>query len=325
MKKIILLLAICSISITSFAQNESSRNDSIYGLEVSIYDNVVNLSFYSTCDVDSILNISVGSYDGTTEDWNVSSYWGMIFGTEWLNPYYPGNINIEHVNENVIKIIISDIELNEFYRDKKYRLFVNIRYGSSFMTAKDSNTLYYYPPFDEIDVEITSDFFTWQSVEGATGYQLIIYNDAARTNILLIINFDENGRYISTQQPAKPRFAVAEADGYSYPITDLENDTYYFTLTAFENEEIIAQQEGSFEINETTALPAVEKSNIDIYVSEKNIVIENAQGATIQVFNTVGQTLANVQTDSEVVQIPVRKAGIYLVKVGLETVKVAVE
>ena len=180
---------------------------------------------------------------------------------------------------------------------------------------------------ERINTEVTPEiFFNWQSVEGATGYQLIIYSDAEHTNILYTFNFDENGRYIPNQQPARQQFAIFNTENYSHQLTGLENGTYYFSLTALiANEEIIAEQKGSFEINGNSALPAVEKSDINIYVSEKNIVIENALGKNIQIFNTLGQMLANTQNNSEVVQVPVRKTGIYFVKVGLEMIKVVIK
>jgi len=176
-----------------------------------------------------------------------------------------------------------------------------------------------------IDVETISNLFTWQKVEDATGYQLIIYSNVEKTNILYILNFTKDGKYISTQ-PAKPQFAVAETENFSYQITGLENNTnYFYTLTAFQDEEIIAEQEGSFKTNETTALPAVKESDINLYVSGKNIIIENAQSKNIQIFNIFGQTLANVKNSSETAQIPMQNTGIYLVKIGLETVKVVIE
>jgi len=191
---------------------------------------------------------------------------------------------------------------------------------------KQANAWKNFNIIEKINIETISDLFSWQKVEDATGYQLIIYSDIEKTNILYILNFTEDGKYIPSQQPAKPQFAVAETETYSHQITGLENNTdYFYALTAFENEKTIAEQEGSFKTDVITALPAVKKSDINLYVSGKNIIIENAQSKNIQIFNIFGQTLANVKNSSETAQIPMHKAGIYLVKIGLETQKVVIE
>ncbi|MDR0873183.1 MAG: leucine-rich repeat domain-containing protein [Prevotellaceae bacterium] len=119
---------------------------------------------------------------------------------------------------------------------------------------------------EQINIEITPEsIFSWQPTEDATGYQLIIYSDEAHTEIVRILNFDNEGNYIPEQQPAKSLFAtLAENTNYSYQITNLSpSTTYYYSLTAYQNETEIAQQQGSFTttgtdtgINDVETLPA---------------------------------------------------------------------
>ncbi len=98
-----------------------------------------------------------------------------------------------------------------------------------------------------------SVFFTWQSMENATGYKLIVYTDDTQAEIVCEIEFDANGNYVTTtSQNASPKFR-SYAEGFSYEVLNLTpGATYYFTMAAYNNETEISLQEGTFS---TTAEP----------------------------------------------------------------------
>ncbi len=173
-----------------------------------------------------------------------------------------------------------------------------------------------------INSEITPDaLISWQAAKDATGYQLIILSDESHNDTLRIINFDADGIFASEE---KLRSGIV--DGYQ--ITGLsENTIYYFSLTAFKDEEIIALQTGSFttEDNMTTALSSIkEKTTFNIYSVQNTIFVENAQGEHIAVYNTQGQLIASEQNVNGTFKAVVPQAGAYIVRVGGEVVKAAV-
>ncbi|MDR1729045.1 MAG: hypothetical protein LBR52_00055 [Prevotellaceae bacterium] len=118
-----------SVNIVS-AQNENmERNDSIYGLELSIEDNIMNLSFYSTYNMEELKGIGVQIYDGTSNDWEVSSYWGGLVAEYNNGSFFTkefGEISIEAINENLHKININNTLLNDFFNGKPLKFRCSI-------------------------------------------------------------------------------------------------------------------------------------------------------------------------------------------------------
>lgn len=127
----LLLFLAASVNIAS-AQSQIS-NDSIYGLEASITNNVMNLSFYTTYDMANLTIISMSTYDGSTTDWNSSSYWGG-FGAEYDEGYFDspnfGEITVDSLNEGVHKINVKNILMSDFYKNKTFRIMLFVEgYG----------------------------------------------------------------------------------------------------------------------------------------------------------------------------------------------------
>jgi len=175
---------------------------------------------------------------------------------------------------------------------------------------------------EQINTEITPDaLISWQSTKDATNYQLIILSNESHTDTLRIINFDADGNFVSEKE-----LRSGTVDGYQ--ITGLPtNTTYYFSLTAFKDKEIIALQTGSFttDDNMTTTLSDIrEKSTINVYSAHKTIFVENAQGENITVYNTQGQLIANAKSVNGTFKTVVQQAGVYIVRVGGEVWKIAV-
>ena len=77
----------------------------------------------------------------------------------------------------------------------------------------------------------------------------------------------------------------------------------------------------------TTLPPSVAKPTptLKAYTSGKTIIVENAQGKEVQLFNAAGQFLVSEANSGGEVRMPVAQSGVYIVKVESETVKVLVE
>lgn len=122
-------LLFLAASVNLVSAQEINTTDSIYRLEASVVNNVMNLSFYTTYDMANLTIISMSTYDGSTSDWGSSSYWDG-FGAEYYKGAFDspnfGEITIDSVSEGVHKIIINNIVLSDFYKNKtcKIRLFV---------------------------------------------------------------------------------------------------------------------------------------------------------------------------------------------------------
>jgi len=170
-----------------------------------------------------------------------------------------------------------------------------------------------------------SAVISWQPIEGATGYKLIIYSDIERTNIIRIFYFDADGNIIPDED--SDEFRSGAVEGFSYQIDDLTAGTiYYYTLTAFHDDEVIAEQEGSFETaDDSTVLNDIkENSTIKIYTVNETIFIENAQRENIAVYDVQGQLIASARGVNGAFKAVVPQAGVYLVRVGVEVRKVII-
>ncbi|GHT35991.1 hypothetical protein FACS189434_14260 [Bacteroidia bacterium] len=134
-----------------------------------------------------------------------------------------------------------------------------------------------------------SALLDWQAVEESTGYLLNIYKDREHTQLALTIEFDADGHVLSTQQHAKSRMATASI-GFQYPIEDLlPATTYYYTLTAFNEMNPIAEQQGEF----TTK---AETTGINEQQAEKEILKEEyfgIDGASVSERSRTATTLSH--------------------------------
>ena len=67
-----------------------------------------------------------------------------------------------------------------------------------------------------------------------------------------------------------------------------------------------------------------EKSTLNIYTTDKTIFVENVKDSTIAVYSTQGQLITSAKNVTETFKIVVPQAGIYIVRVGGESWKVVV-
>ncbi len=101
--------------------NAQAQNDSIYGLEIEKHDRIINLSFYSTYNIDNLTSIDFVFYDNTT---------GQKIGTKPV--YYRqgdlfskfGEATITPVSANVHRITLTNGNL---YTDANQRMVVYLQ------------------------------------------------------------------------------------------------------------------------------------------------------------------------------------------------------
>ena len=178
MKKVKILITTVVLFLAANVSVASAQNDSIYGLEVSIVDNVLNFSFNSTYDLNNLRSVVVSYYKGSTEDWNLSSFWGsdvIEYNNNVLSSYF-GEGSIDIIDENIYKINISNCILDNFLRDKSYRLRIYIR------------GVGYTPPSNSLNIQ------TLSSSIGESNMLTFFFNPLIETSLNEAI-IDENYTY----------------------------------------------------------------------------------------------------------------------------------
>jgi hypothetical protein len=83
-----------------------------------------------------------------------------------------------------------------------------------------------------IEPEETSAVFTWGAVEGAETYVLHVYGDAAQTEEICYVVFDNTGKVISINFVRHAPKRYAEVEQFSYTLEGLTAATsYWYTVT----------------------------------------------------------------------------------------------
>ena len=83
-----------------------------------------------------------------------------------------------------------------------------------------------------IEPEETSAVFTWGAVEGAETYVLHVYGDAAQTEEICYVVFDNTGKVISINFVRRAPSHYAEVEQFSYTLEGLTAATsYWYTVT----------------------------------------------------------------------------------------------
>ena len=83
-----------------------------------------------------------------------------------------------------------------------------------------------------IEPEETSAVFTWGAVEGAETYVLHVYGDAAQTEEICYVVFDNTGKVISINFVRRAPKRYAEVEQFSYTLDGLTAGTqYWYTVT----------------------------------------------------------------------------------------------
>ena len=71
----------------------------------------------------------------------------------------------------------------------------------------------------------------WQPYENAEGYRIIIYSDEAHTDIVCILEFDADGKFINIIRYKAKSVMQTASENYSYMVESLLSGTdYYYTL-----------------------------------------------------------------------------------------------
>lgn len=172
-----------------------------------------------------------------------------------------------------------------------------------------------------IEPEENTAIVTWERIENATGYELVIYTDASRTIVLCTVVFDENGNI-------KKVIRIANTtNNFTYVIDNLlSNSIYYYDLSAKnEDDVVIDKTQGSFLIFGVSNINAITKNNFKIYATDKQIIIENTQNQIIQICDINGKILATKVGTMDKEVFRVMNGGIYVVVVSDIAQKVFVQ
>jgi hypothetical protein len=146
----------------AFAQ-ETERQDSIYGLEVSIiyiYGRM-NISFYSTYNKDEIKNITADFYRTGDDDWKKSFLVYKYDNEHFNNPIYLGTVTIEDIDSNVYKVNINEIDINILGirpgEPLKIRLYLNGDHLQSSSTWQSNMLTFFFDPLSTSLNKIIND------------------------------------------------------------------------------------------------------------------------------------------------------------------------
>ncbi|MDR2804423.1 MAG: leucine-rich repeat protein, partial [Dysgonamonadaceae bacterium] len=169
----------------------------------------------------------------------------------------------------------------------------------------------------QVDPAVHSVTITWPAVQEATGYLIIIYSDANRTQEVTRLELDINGQLI-----------LRSDTPLSYTLMGLLAGTqYYYTLTSYDSEdEVLTAYAGEFNSLPTGIDNLVIGSAIRIYpnpVAER-FRIDGIGGSTQIIITDVhGQTVLQqtVKSDESVFVGHLPK-GIYLVRANGKTFKI---
>ena len=118
MKTIKILAAVLGLflmgNVNALLAQETERNDSIYGLEVSIVDNIMDLSFYSTYDKNDLQEIYINFYNKNTEEHlgDEIKIWSFGLDSFMFAPrYVNGKAYILNEEEDIYRMDINNVNL----------------------------------------------------------------------------------------------------------------------------------------------------------------------------------------------------------------------
>jgi hypothetical protein len=161
----------------------------------------------------------------------------------------------------------------------------------------------------------------WESEAGAGSYTLVIYSDAARTQVYTTLHFDADG----TPQPVPLLRSVQSR--MSCTVDGLQaGEEYYYSITSYDAEEYaLSVVVGSFETAIALGIESVESREIRLYpnpVTESFRIIGLTAPTPVTVTNTAGQTvLQQIVNGDESISIRHLPQGVYLVRVNGQTAK----
>jgi hypothetical protein len=195
-------------------------------------------------------------------------------------------------------------------------------------TVSAPRTLYavFTPRENENNVSITPQptevLIAWNGEVGASSYTLVIYTDAARTQVYTILHFDADG----TPQPAPQLRSVQSR--MLHTVDGLQaGEDYYYSITSYDAEDYaLTIAVGSFETPLTSGIETVESRKIRIYPNpvRESFRIEGLTVPTpITVTDISGKpVLQQTVEGDESISVGHWAKGIYLVRVNGKTAKV---
>lgn len=194
-----------------------------------------------------------------------------------------------------------------------------------FNNIKCLGATYIDEPLDDVVItpSNTRVVVAWPVVDNAESYVIEIKTGG---KTFCVVTFNNKGQLLSIEYTsASERMAEARdasaAYGYQYSIASLTPETQYsYTITALDaSERTLSLKSGSFtttrepvSVDEQDAEPEFKDK---VYVQDKNIMVEGLSSDDYSIYNTAGKQVSN----------PVPAAGVYVVKVGDEAVKVMVK
>jgi hypothetical protein len=180
-------------------------------------------------------------------------------------------------------------------------------------------------------VSPTSVNIKWEAVEDAIEYIIVIYIDAARTQVILSIILAADGKVKSIAKSAGRAAARAAGDGSLECVIEdlLPGTSYYYTVTALDdNEAVLAAEFGNFvTIVKPLAVAAQSFASLQIYpnpIVNGQLTIDEGQsqaGEQVEIYNVNG-VLVGSYSIRPTINIGHLPAGTYIVKVGGRVAKV---
>lgn len=181
--------------------------------------------------------------------------------------------------------------------------------------------------FDMVVVPATSAAaFTWTPTTGAEKYNLTVCRDAANTDTVCVLTFNAYGQLSALALRSTSTDSVSYVGGFSFTVTSLgSNSNYYYSMDAINSSnQVVANKTGNFRTaSAATDLSDAATDKIKVFVQNGQAVLSQIPvGANIVMYNLQGNKIFSAKADSESQQISLPTRGMYIVKVGNESVKV---
>ena len=170
----------------------------------------------------------------------------------------------------------------------------------------------------------------YKAADGWRDFVIIREIAEAGSDVYLTINDGANGSLKLKVNDAQPYFSLKiepEAGWQIHSVTfndgdvtaELSADGEYVTPVISTDSQLgIVYAQGSSSIN------SVSDNKIRVWTSGNNVIVEGAEfGKTINVYTIDGIMAASVNADSDRVVIPLQSGDVYIVKIGEQTLKVA--
>ena len=173
----------------------------------------------------------------------------------------------------------------------------------------------------------TKTEFVWSEVPGAETYSLIIWTDESHQKKECTFVFDTYGELKNVDFTQGVHQQGLE--DFNFTVTGLKKGVQYaYTLSAMDSEgEVVETKQGVFSTMSVNGIDNLAAMGINVYIEGRTIIVENAI-ETIVVSDASGRVIGkdNVRIDlTGIRKFPVPSSGVYIVKIGNNTVSVLVK